>query len=290
MHLTRLWQSRRTTVSFEVFPARTPKAAAAQEQAITELLGAKPDFVSVTFGAGGSTRAGSADLVAMLRGRGVETLAYFAAYGLGPSVIHEVMDRYRALGVENVLAVRGDRPEDAAFVAHPESLPHASDLIGLLHADYPFCLGAAAYPEGHREAVNPERDLEALRLKVDRGAAFAITQYCHVEGRFGEFLGRARAAGVTVPVVAGVMPIFSVKMTQTLADLCGATIPESLRAELGALPPDDPEALARFGIELATRQCREALAAGAAGLHFYTMNKSRAAVAVVGQLRAEGLV
>lgn len=228
MRLTQLWQSKRTTVSFELFPARTPKAAAAQEQAIEELLAVTPDFVSVTFGAGGSTRTGSADLVSKLRGRGVETLAYFAAYGLGPSVVHEVMDHYRALGVENVLAVRGDRPEDAAFVPHPESLPHASDLIGLLRADYPFCLGAAAYPEGHREAPSLERDMEALRHKVERGAEFAITQYCYVEGRFGDFLGRARAAGVTVPVVAGVMPIFSLKMMQTLADLCGATVPKPL--------------------------------------------------------------
>ena len=278
------------TVSFELFPARTPKAAAAQALAIDELAALAPDFVSVTFGAGGSTREGSHALVQSLRARGLETLAYLAGYGLAPATLGEIADAYRALGVDNVLAVRGDRPEDAAFVPQADAPAHASDLLALLAARTPFCLGAAAYPEGHREAANFAADVDFLRLKVERGAAFLISQYGYLEGKFAALVQACRRAGIGVPIVAGVMPIFSIKMMESLAALCGATIPADLRAGLAGLPADDAEALIQFGVELAVKQCRELVAAGAAGLHFYTMNKSRSAVAIVRALRAEGLV
>jgi methylenetetrahydrofolate reductase (NADPH) len=285
MRITELL-GRKRTVSFELFPARTPKAAAAQEQAIGELAALRPDFFSITFGAGGSTRAGSAELVRKLRGLGCETLAYVAAYGLAPATLHEVLDDYHAQGVGSVLAVRGDRPEDEGFTAAPDALPYASELVGFARARHPFCVGVAGYPEGHREAGSLARDVEILKTKVDRGADFVITQYCYLPGQFADYLGRVRAAGVTVPVIAGVMPIFSLKMMETLAALCGATIPADLRASL----PADPEPLVERGIELATAQARELLAAGAAGLHIYTMNKSRSAAAIVKRLRDEKLI
>jgi len=291
MRLTEIWRSkRRPTVSFEFFPARTAKAVASQERAIDELAALSPDFVSVTFGAGGSTREGSCELIQKIKARGLETLAYFAGYGLGPQTVREVMDRYVELGVENVLAIRGDAPEEASPGAEPDGFPHASDLLAFLSDHYRFCLGAAGYPEGHREAESREKDLEYLELKVERGAEFIITQYCYDQPRFLEFLGRYRALGLRAPLVAGVMPIFSVKTMENLAGLCGATITQELRARIGALPPDDAEALTFCGIELATEQCRQLISAGVAGLHFYTLNKSRSALEIVRRLRAENLV
>jgi methylenetetrahydrofolate reductase (NADPH) len=285
------WRSTsRPTISFEVFPARTPKAAVAQAQAVGELVELAPDFVSVTFGAGGSTRVGSAQLVEQLRGLRLETLAYFACYGLSPATIHEVLARYRELGVENVLAVRGDEPSEPGFVAHPESLSHASDLLTILRERYPFCRGAAAYPEGHREAGSREQDLEYLALKIRCGAEFVITQYCYDDRVFADFVARCRAHGITVPIIAGVMPIFSVKMMESLGQVCGATITDEIRRGLAALPENDADAVLAFGIELATRQCRALLRAGVAGLHFYTLNRSRSVAPIVQQLRTEGLV
>jgi methylenetetrahydrofolate reductase (NADPH) len=291
MRLTELWRrTGRPSVSFEFFPPRTAKAAATQDEVIAQLAPLEPDFVSVTFGAGGSTRAGSRELVAKLRGRGLETLAYFAGFGLPPATIREVMDAYRGLGVDNVLAVRGDPPEEEGFTPHPESLPHASDLLAFLRAGYGFCLGAAAYPEGHREAPSREQDLEHLALKVERGAEFLITQYFYDDAFFRDFVGRCRARGVTVPIVAGVMPIFSVKMMESLAEMCGATITAEVRQGLAALPAGNQDALVDFGVDFAVRQCRELLAAGVTGLHFYTLNRARSTAAIVQRLRADGLL
>jgi methylenetetrahydrofolate reductase (NADPH) len=291
MRLTELWRTKgRPTLSFEFFPPRTPKAAATQDEAIAQLRPLAPDFVSVTFGAGGSTRAGSRELLAKLRGHGLETLAYFAGFGLAPATIREVMDGHRELGIENVLAVRGDQPEEEGFTPHPESFAHAAELLAFLRGSYGFCLGAAAYPEGHREAPSREQDLEHLALKVERGAEFLITQYFYDNRFFLDFVGRCRARGVTVPIVAGVMPIFSVKMMESLAEMCGATITPEVRQGIAALPEGNTDALVEFGVDYAVKQCRGLLAAGVAGLHFYTLNRARSTAAIVQRLRADGLL
>jgi methylenetetrahydrofolate reductase (NADPH) len=291
MRLTDLWRTKgRPTVSFEFFPPRTAKAAATQDEAIAQLRPLEPDFVSVTFGAGGATRAGSRELLAKLRGHKLETLAYFAGFGLPPATIREVMDGHREMGVENVLAVRGDKPEDEGFTPHPESFAHASDLLTFLRGGYGFCLGAAAYPEGHREAPSKEQDLEHLALKVERGAEFLITQYFYDNRFFHDFVARCRARGIGVPIVAGVMPIFSIKMMESLAEMCGATITAAVRQGLAALPEGNQEALVEFGVDFAVKQCRDLLAAGVAGLHFYTLNRARSTLAIVQRLRAEELL
>jgi methylenetetrahydrofolate reductase (NADPH) len=291
MRLTDTWRTKgRPTVSFELFPPRSAKAAATQDEAIAQLAPLGPDFVSVTFSAGGSTRAGSRELLAKLRGLELETLAYFAGFGLAPATIREVMEGYREIGVENVLAVRGDKPEDEGFTPHPESFPHASDLLAFLRAHYGFCLGAAAYPEGHREAASKEQDLDHLALKVERGAEFLISQYFYDNRFFHDFVGRCRARGVGVPIVAGVMPIFSIKMMESLAVMCGATITGEVRQGIAALPEGNTDALVELGIDHAVEQCRGLLAAGVAGLHFYTLNRARSTVAIVKRLRADGLL
>lgn len=292
MKITDLWKrSDKPTLSFEVFPARTEKAAANLEPVLDQLVGLGPDFMSVTFGAGGSTRGGSYQLIKrLIEEKKVPVIAYFACYGLAPGAIDAVLESYQALGVLNVLAVRGDKPHDEAFVPDPQSLPYASDLLGYIRPRYPFCLGAAGYPEGHIAAESLESDLRFLKLKVEQGAEFIITNYCYDNRYFFDFVDRCLAVGIKVPILPGVMPIYSVKMMHTLASICGATITESVEQGLRRLPEDDQQALLDFGIEYATEQCAGLLRAGVPGIHIYSMDRSSSALGIVPRLRAQGLL
>lgn len=293
MKATGIWNSsQRPTVSLELFPARSPKGAENLEKTIDELVTLEPDFVSVTFGAGGSTREGSRQLVDKLKNeKGLEVIAYFAGYGLGPDDITAVLDSYGDLGVETILVVRGDPPHDQKdFEPHPQSLPHASDLLSFIRARYSFCLGAAGYPEGHIEAESKDKDLEYLKLKVDKGAEYIIANYFYDNRFFFDFVERCKGIGIGVPILPGVMPIYSVKMMETLANLCGATITDEVRQGIARLPEDDKEALQNFGIDFAVGQCKGLIEAGAPGLHFYTMDRSVSTMAVVNRLKSEGLL
>jgi methylenetetrahydrofolate reductase (NADPH) len=292
MKVTEVWKSNpKPTLSFELFPARTEKAEEKLERTIDNLAELKPNFVSVTFGAGGSTREGSRQLVEKLkREKGLEVMAYFACYGLGPEEIEEVLDDYKAIGVDSLLAVRGDVPHEGDFEPHPESLPHASDLVALIRPRYDFCIGVAGYPEGHIEAASKEKDLEYLKLKVDQGAEYIITNYVYDNRYFFDFVARCRAIGIEVPILPGVMPIYSVKMMEMLAGLCGATITEVVRKGIAALPEGDKQALLDFGITLAAQQCAELIEAGVPGIHIYTMDRSESTVGIVHRLRSEGVL
>jgi methylenetetrahydrofolate reductase (NADPH) len=292
MKLNEEWRSRsKPTLSFEFFPARDEKAAGNLRKAIDQLVALEPDFVSVTFGAGGTTRDTSHALVQLLKERRLEVLAYFAGYGLAPEQITGVLDAYAALGVQNVLVVRGDVPrDDPDFKPHPEGMAHASDLLTFIRPRYDFCLGCAGYPEGHVEASSRDQDWAHLKLKTDCGATFVIAQYFYDNRYYFDFVERCRALGVQVPIVPGVMPIFNVKMMENLARLCGATITDEVRRGLAALPEGDKEAVGAFGVELATRQCAELLRAGVPGIHIYTMDRAKSALEIVRRLRAEGLL
>ncbi|MCL5104295.1 MAG: methylenetetrahydrofolate reductase [Armatimonadetes bacterium] len=292
MKVTDIWSaSNKQTLSFELFPARSEKAAEGLNTAIDALAALEPDFVSVTFGAGGSTRDGSRQLVEKLkREKGLEVIAYFAGYGLGPEDITGVLDDYQAVGIENILTVRGDTPRDKEFEPHPDSLPYASEMVAFIRPKYGFCMGVAGYPEGHVEATTKEKSLDYLKLKVDRGAEYIVTNYFYDNKYFFEFIEQCRAAGIEVPILPGVMPIYSVKMMEMLAGICGATITDDLRRGLASLPEGDTEALLAFGIDFATRQCVELLEAGVPGLHIYTMDRSESAVGVVNGLREQGLM
>ena len=291
MKLTELWAAKDgPTISFELFPARSEKAAVSLENAIDALAALKPDFVSVTFGAGGSTREGSRQLIVKLKQeKGLEVLAYFAGYGLGPDDIIAVLDSYRAIGLESILAVRGDPPHEP-IEPHPDSLPYASDLVTFIRSRYDFCVGVAGYPEGHIDASSKEKDLEYLKLKIDRGAEYIIANYFYDNQYFFDFADRCQGAGIEVPILPGVMPIYSVKMLEMLAGMCGATITEEVRQGIDALDERDKEGLVAFGIKFATRQYTELLKAGVPGLHIYTMDRSVSAVGIVNQLRDAGLL
>jgi methylenetetrahydrofolate reductase (NADPH) len=293
MKITDIWKAKQgPTISFELFPARSAKAVENLEIAIDRLSALRPDFVSVTFGAGGSTRDGSRQLIEKLKiERGLEVLAYFAGYGLGPDDIVTILDDYKALGVDNVLVVRGDEPNaPEGFVPHPQSFPHASDLLAFIRPRYSFCIGAAGYPEGHIDAASKAKDLEYLKLKVDIGAEYIICNYFYDTRFFFDFVERCRSIGIDVPIVPGIMPIYSLKMMERLAALCGATVVDEVRQGIAALPEGDKQALLDFGIELAVRHCKELLETDVPGLHIYTMDRSKSSVGIVNRLRQEKLL
>jgi len=293
MSIDKLWKDRtKPTFSFEFFPARNEKTAAKQKNVIDNLINLRPDFASVTFGAGGSTREGSYQLVAHLKTyENFEVLAYFASYGLGPDDITSILDDYKNLGVESILCVRGDEPKDVeGFESHPESFKHTSDLVAFCGSRYDFCMGAAGYPEGHKDAANKEKDLQYLKLKIENGAQFIISQYFYDNRFFFDFVKRCRNIGIKVPIIAGIMPIYSIKMMEMLSSLSGATIIQKVRDGLAELPPDDKDALLNFGINYSTQQCRELIENGVDGLHFYTMNRRKSSEQIIKNLRAEGLI
>ncbi|MFC1585510.1 methylenetetrahydrofolate reductase [Fibrobacterota bacterium] len=293
MKISDIWKSGKgPTISFELFPARTEKAAVNLDRAIDDLADLKPDFFSVTFGAGGSTREGSRQLIEKLtKEKGIDVIAYFAGYGLGPEDITGVLDVYRDLGIDNLLVVRGDPPHDKErFTPHPQSMAHATDLLAYIRPRYNYCLGAAGYPEGHIDAESREKDIEYLELKMDNGAEYIIANYFYDNQYFFDFVKRCRATGINLPILPGVMPLYSVKMMETLAGICGATITDQLKQGIAALPEGDKEALVHFGIEFALEQCRELLKSGVPGLHIYTMDKSASAIGIVSKLREEGLL
>jgi len=292
MKLTDIWKSRnKPTISFELFPARTEKAAANLDKAIEKLAALEPNFVSVTFGAGGSTREGSRQLVRkLIKENGLETIAYFAGFGLAPDEIMAVIDDYQALGVENILVVRGDEPRDENFVPHSESFAYASELMEFIRPRYDLCLGVAGYPESHIDAVSPATDMEYLKLKVERGAEFIMANYFYDNQYFFDYVERCRTAGIEIPIIPGVMPIYSIKMMRMLVGMCGATITETIESGIEALPEDDAAALNDFGVDFAASQCAELIQAGVPGLHIYTMDRSKSSIGLVNRLRDEGLL
>ncbi|OGO07248.1 MAG: 5,10-methylenetetrahydrofolate reductase [Chloroflexi bacterium RBG_13_60_9] len=276
---------------FEFFPAKNSKAQENLDRTIDKLAAFAPDFVTVTFGAGGSTRVGSRQLAARLKHeKELEIIAYFAGYGLGPQEISEALTGYSENGVENILVVRGDPPRDPAFRPHADSMVYASDLLDYIRPRYSFCLGAAGYPEGHVQSESPERDADFLKRKVDQGAEYILTNYFYDNRFFFDYVERCRARGVNVPILPGVMPILSLKLAESIAATCGASIPEAVRSKLAAIPEEDKKAAADYGIELAERQCRELLAAGIPGILFYTMNRWESVSEIVNRLRACGML
>ncbi len=280
-------------ISLEFFPPRDNKAAERFEGVIDTLAPLGPDYVSVTFGAGGSTREGSYQLVDKLKNeKGLNVVAYLAGYGIGPDDITSILNNYQQMGIETIFAIRGDAPRDAeGFTPHPESFSYASDLLVFIKKNYQFCLGAAGYPEGHCEAESKEKDLEYLKGKVNSGAQYIVSQYFYDNRYFYDFLDRCQGIGINnTPILAGVMPIYSVKMMEALARLCGATITNQVREGLSKISPDDKKAVAAFGVDLATAQCKDLIKKGVRGLHFYTMNRSASVIEIIRRLKEEEML
>lgn len=292
MRVTELYNGKgQPVVSLEFFPPRDEKAAAKFDTVVDALATASPDYVSVTFGAGGSTRDGSYQTVKrLISEKNLPVVAYIAGYGLGPDEITEVLDKYQALGVETIFVIRGDMPRDADFTPHPETFKHASEMIAFIRERYDFTLGCAGYPEGHLEAPSLDDDIGFLKQKVDNGAEYVVAQYFYDNAFFYEYVEKCRAAGVNVPIIPGIMPIYTVKMTRNLSRICGSSLGESLEKELDRLAEADKEEVLDFGIDFATEQCRGLLDYGVPGLHFYTMDRSKSTLEIINRLRREGLL
>lgn len=276
----------RPVFSFEFFPPKTEAAAQELLATVAELkeVGA-PDFVSVTYGAGGSTRSRTLDCVTRIQNDlGVPSMAHLACLGHTESEIGEIVRRLASSRIDNILALRGDPPKDGACPVTP--LAHATDLIGYLRSSFDVDIGAACYPEGHPEATNHEDDLSFAKQKIDLGARFLITQLFFDNADYFRFVGRARHAGITAPIVPGIMPITNVAQIERFTTMCGARIPESLHARLNR-SREDSGAVMAIGMEHAIAQCRELLAGGAPGLHFYTLNKSLATRVILAAIRRQ---
>ncbi|MCA8971490.1 MAG: methylenetetrahydrofolate reductase [NAD(P)H] [Planctomycetes bacterium] len=287
MRICNLFDSARPTVSFEFFPPKNDEATEELFSTVRKLKESAPSFVSVTYGAGGSTRRRTLELVARIKREiGIEPMAHLTCVGHSRDDIRRIVDALVAEDIENVLALRGDTPKGQdEFVAAKDGFEFGSELVAFLREiGAPMCIGAACYPETHPEAADADRDLSNLKTKVDAGVDFLITQLFFDNADYRAFVSRARATGIKLPIVPGIMPILNYGQIQRFTTMCGAGIPDALAEEL-SLVEDDLEAVAGVGISFAIDQCRELLAAGAPGLHFYTLNRSPATRAILSRLR-----
>jgi methylenetetrahydrofolate reductase (NADPH) len=272
--------------SFEFFPPKTENGERNLENALAELRTLEPAFVSVTYGAGGSTREKTIEIVKRIREQyGLEAMAHFTCVGATVPELRATLEEMQGAGIDNVLALRGDPPAgEEEWVATDGGLEYSRELVELIAGDYPFAIGAACFPETHIHAESPEADLQHLVEKVGAGVQFLITQLFFDNSLYFAFLERARAAGIEVPIIPGIMPITQVGQVERMASMCGASIPDELRHELHARG-EHPEAVLDFGVAYATLQCAELLAAGAPGIHFYTLNRSPATRAILSALK-----
>ena len=275
--------------SFEFFPPKSEDGVAQLFTTLKELADLKPGFVSVTYGAGGSTRQLTIELTsAIKRETGIEAMAHLTCVGHGRTELAEILERLKSAGVENVLALRGDPPkEQATFTPAPDGFSHGNELMQFMRArGYDFCLGGACYPEAHLESEGIDDEIEHTRRKVADGAEFLITQLFFDNAFYFHFVERARKAGITCPIVPGLMPITNIAQIERITRMCGATVPMRLRLALEKRK-DDPEAVLELGVAHATLQAADLLANGAPGVHFYTLNRSRASRMIVTALQVQ---
>ncbi|HET7825508.1 MAG TPA: methylenetetrahydrofolate reductase [NAD(P)H] [Anaeromyxobacter sp.] len=276
--------------SFEFFPPKTDEGVRTLFETVEALRPLAPAYVSVTYGAGGSTRTRTVELVKRLKREAeVEAMAHVTCVGASRDEIAAVLDEVADAGIQNVLALRGDPPRgQTEFVPHPEGFRHASELVAFIRSRperWRFCVGAAAYPEGHVETRDLGQDLRNLIAKVSAGVDFLVTQLFFDNEKYFAFVQRARAAGISLPIVPGIMPFTNVEQVERFTAMCGASIPPPLRAAM-EVRRADADAARELGVAYASLQCADLLRRGAPGIHFYTLNRSPSTRAIVAALRA----
>jgi methylenetetrahydrofolate reductase (NADPH) len=286
MRINQILAAETPVFSFEFFPPKTEVGEQNLYRALSELKPLDPSFVSVTYGAGGSSREKTIEIVKRIKEDfGLEAMAHFTCVGATVPELRATLDEMRQAGIENVLALRGDPPEgEESWTKTEGGLEFSHELVRLIDGGYDFAIGAACFPETHVHADSAESDLRYLGEKVQAGVDFLITQMFFDNDFYFDFVARARRAGVEVPIIPGVMPITRVGQLERMASMCGSAIPDGLRDELHARE-DDAEAVLDFGVAYATLQCSELLAAGAPGIHFYTLNRSPATRAILSALK-----
>jgi methylenetetrahydrofolate reductase (NADPH) len=272
--------------SFEFFPPKTDEGERNLRLTLEDLRAFEPDFVSVTYGAGGSTRNRTFELTKWIKQElGIEAMAHLSCVGSTREELRAILDDIAAAGIDNVLALRGDPPRgETEWRPHPGGLHYSTELAALITEGYPLAVGAACFPEVHPEAPDMAHDLRFLREKVGNGATFLITQLFFDNDLYFRFVDEARAVGIEVPIIPGVMPITDVGQIKTITGMCKASIPQRLLEAL-EWRAGDREAVAQLGVAYATLQCAELLARGAPGIHFYTLNRSQATRAILSALR-----
>jgi methylenetetrahydrofolate reductase (NADPH) len=274
--------------SLEFFPPKDDAGVAALRGAADALRRMGPDFVSVTYGAGGTTRDRTAQVSALLRGEfSFTVMPHLTCVGHTRGELEVLADQIHAQGFRNIMTLRGDAPKGATtFPVLPDGFRHAAELVALLKRRHPdFCLGVAGYPEKHPEAPSLEADLTHLKRKVDAGADFITTQLFFDNAVYYRFVERCRAEGITVPIVPGIMPVLSLKQIQRFTQLCGSTLPAQLAARL-EVAADNADVVEMVGIDWALHQIRGLLANGAPGYHLYILNRARGALALSAGLAA----
>jgi methylenetetrahydrofolate reductase (NADPH) len=264
------------TFSFELFPPRTPEGVAKLPSVIGQLAALRPDYFSVTHGAGGSEQEGTYEtLLTVVKHSGVETAPHVTCVDSTRAHIAAQLERYREAGVKRIVALRGDLPATALGPAAPGEFHYANELVSFIRAEHgdAFKIEVAAYPEMHPQAASPTEDFEHFRRKVEAGADAALTQLFYIADAYFHFIERCAKAGITIPIVPGIMPITSYTSTLRFCSGCGADLPRWIRLRLEELD-GDKTALADFGIGVVTRLCETLLGGGAPGLHFYTINQA----------------
>lgn len=278
MRISDILQTGTRTFSFEFSPPRTSAGMRSLMRTVHELAGLHPAYVSVTYGAGGGTRRNTLEVVSRIkRETGIEAMAHLAAVGHSRAELREILNELREAGIENVNALRGDPPRGAeVFVPAPDGFRFAQEFVRFIRDEgFDFCLASGAYPEAHPECESRAMDMIRLKEKVDSGLDFLITQLFFDNAFYFDFVSRARAAGIHVPIVPGLMPIRNVEQIQRITTMCGATIPARLARQLDRVStPEDAE---EVGVEWATEQALDLLERGAPGIHFYVLNQSSSA-------------
>ena len=276
-------------VSFEFFPPRHAEGIPAVLETLNELKTYCPDYVSVTYGAGGSTRAFTEEITfEAKRTAGVEVMAHLTCVGQTKEEIHGVLERLDAEGVENIIALRGDPPRGTTeFVPVEGGFNHATDLLQHVKANFDFGVAAACYPEGHTESVDLDADLEYVKMKVENGADFLITQLFYDNQYYYDFLERARAFGIDVPIIPGILPVLNSSQVRRFTTLSGSEIPPQLDKLLDKYADNDDSAR-DMGVEYATAQVRELWDSGVPGVHFYVLNRNYSVSRILDNLKIPG--
>ncbi len=266
----------RFVVSFEIFPPKTPQGEDGLRQALADLSGYQPQYISVTYGAGGSTQEKTLELALRLRDTlGILPLVHFTCVGAGRAEIRGYLDEIRKNGIENILALRGDPPKgEARFTPPSDGFSYANELVSFIRSVDGFTIGVAGYPEKHLEAPDMRTDLDNLKRKVDAGADFIITQLFYNNEDYYRFMDRLAGMGITVPVIPGIMPVTSLSQVDRVTSMCGAKVPGELLKRLETCMGND--SICEAGIEYSIRQCIELKSWGVPGLHFYTLNRAQA--------------
>jgi methylenetetrahydrofolate reductase (NADPH) len=281
-----LAQADRPAFSFEFFPPRSDDGERVLGLALESLRQLEPDFVSVTYGAGGSSRTRTLELTKWIKQElGIEAMAHLSCVGSTREELRAILDDMTAAGIENVLALRGDPPRGQAdWRPHPGGLSYSTELASLIREDYDLSIGGACFPEVHPEAPDLAHDLRFLKEKIDNGVSFLITNLFLDNEHYFHFVDEARAAGIEVPIVPGIMPVTNLSQIKTMTGMCGASIPEPFLEAL-QWRSHDPDAVLQLGVAYSTLQCAELLARGAPGIHFYTLNRSHATRAILSALK-----